>query len=102
MADARLGDFLRTIRGSADAQPFAGDIESELRRRYIAERDGQAFQVLSQRHGPLVWGVCRRLLRHHQDAEDAFQATFLVFARKAASIRKAGSLASWLHGVAYR
>src|SRR5205085_10440213 len=60
------------------------------------------FTVLIERHGPMVLGVCRRLLQHAQDAEDACQATFLVFARKAGSIRKSASLGSWLHGIACR
>jgi RNA polymerase sigma factor (sigma-70 family) len=65
-------------------------------------RDEDAFEVLLKRHGPMVWAVCRRVLRHTQDAEDAFQATFLVLIRKSASIRKRTSIASWLYGVAYR
>jgi RNA polymerase sigma factor (sigma-70 family) len=76
--------------------------DHELLDRFITRREEAAFEALLQRHGPLVFGVCRRVLHSAQDAEDAFQATFLVLVRKAASIAKRASLRSWLYGVAYR
>ncbi len=68
---------------------------------FLDHRDEAAFATIVKRHGPMVWGVCRRLLPHH-DAEDAFQATFLVLVRKAASIEPREMVANWLYGVAHR
>lgn len=76
--------------------------DGQLLERFVAQRDDAAFEALVELHGPMVFGVCRRILRHCQDAEDAFQATFLVFARKASSIGRRERLANWLFGVARR
>jgi RNA polymerase sigma factor (sigma-70 family) len=76
--------------------------DEALLRRFVTQRDEAAFAAIVKRHGPMVLGVCQSVLRHVQDSEDACQATFLVLAKKAGSIHHKGSLASWLHGVAYR
>jgi RNA polymerase sigma factor (sigma-70 family) len=76
--------------------------DEQLLRAFIAHHDDRAFAALVRRYGPLVFGVCRRVLHQVQDAEDAFQATFLLLARNAAALRNKTALGSWLHGVAHR
>jgi len=102
MAHAPIGPALRHIRTLAAGAGPGQLPDGELLRRFVARRDEAAFTALVGRHGPLVWGVCRRLLSDAHDAEDAFQATFLTLARKAASIRKPGAVGPWLYGVAAR
>ncbi len=79
----------------------AGPGDGDLLGRFIERHDEAALAALIHRHGPMVWGVCRRLLTHH-DAEDAFQATFLVLVRKAASILPRAMVGNWLYGVAHQ
>ena len=100
MADMRLTGLLRHLH--AAPAPVTGPTDREALGAFVAHRDEAAFAALMQRHGPMVLRVCRRVLHHTQDAEDAFQATFLVLARRAASIGKAEALPGWLHGVAFR
>src|SRR5262249_54651831 len=102
MANTAGSILLRHIRKLLAPSRFRELPDQQLLERFIHQNDEVAFETLVQRHGPLVLGVCRRMLRHEQDAEDAFQATFLVLAQKAASIRKLGSVSSWLYGVAQR
>src|SRR4051812_834640 len=102
MVGTRTSRLLTRLRTAA-AGPAGDDaIDARLLERYVASRDDQAFAAIVHRHGPLVWGVCRRLLADHQDAEDAFQATFLVLARKAAGVVPRHMVGNWLHGVARR
>ncbi|MDB5306417.1 MAG: sigE 51 [Gemmataceae bacterium] len=88
------------LRSLAEPGPPATD--AALLRQFVSARDEQAFAALVDRHGRLVWAVCRHLTRSDADADDAFQATFLVLMRNAAKIRDAGKLSAWLHGVAYK
>jgi RNA polymerase sigma factor (sigma-70 family) len=102
MTSVQAGMVLQQLRRLAGARRPDPGPDGHLLERFTAHRDEAAFAGLVRRHGPMVLGVCRSVLRHEQDAEDAFQATFLVLARKAASIRQQGSVAGWLYEVAYR
>ena len=102
MTTPQATEILHTLRRLAGGEDGPQRSDAELLRRFAATQDESAFALLMRRHGPQVLGVCRRVLRHEQDAEDAFQATFLVLAKKAASIRRRAALASWLYGVARR
>jgi len=102
MADGELGAVVRHIRKLVAFQTSQEMTDRQLLFEFMANGDGMAFAALVRRHGPLVFAVCRRVLSHQQDAEDAFQATFLVLAQRATSILKTEARASWLHGVAYR
>jgi RNA polymerase sigma factor (sigma-70 family) len=94
--------LLRFLRGLAGRRLADTEGDARLLERFAAAQDAAAFAAILQRYGPLVWGVCRRVLAHEQDAEDAFQATFLVLVRKVRSVRRKDSLRSWLYGVALR
>src|SRR6516162_9945807 len=91
--------ILRHLLGLA-APPAAGS-DAQLLERFVAAGEEGAFAQIVRRHGPMVLGVCRRVLRAEQDAEDAFQATFLVLARQAGTVGRRAALGTWLYRVAY-
>jgi RNA polymerase sigma factor (sigma-70 family) len=102
MPQAPLGTVLRHLRHLVGTEGFGELSDAQLLERFVSRREESAFAALLQRHGRLVWSVCRQVLHHEQDAEDAFQATFLALARHAASIRRGQAVGSWLYHVAHR
>src|SRR5215831_7731213 len=102
MQTRRMNRVIAHVRKIALAQDGATLTDAELLECFTAKQEEAAFEAILRRHGSMVFGVCRRVLRDTHDAEDAFQATFLVLARKASSIRSRELLANWLYGVAYQ
>lgn len=101
MARNPLEKVVASVRRVVEAQEAARQSDRELIHAYAASKDQQAFAALVKRHGSLVFGVCRRMLRQTQDAEDAFQATFIILAKRARSLSGRDSVAGWLHRVAF-
>jgi RNA polymerase sigma factor (sigma-70 family) len=102
MATSQMSEVIQHVRRAVLLRAGAGLTDGQLLADYLSRRDEAALATLVRRHGPMVWGVCRRVLRNYHDAEDAFQATFLLFVRKAASIASRDLLANWLYGVAHQ
>jgi RNA polymerase sigma factor (sigma-70 family) len=102
MTEKAASPILHLIRRVAEDQHLKELPDQELLRRFSTGRDEAAFSALLRRHGPMVLDICRNMLGNAEDAEDGFQATFLVLAQKAGAIQKKSSVGSWLHGVAYR
>jgi RNA polymerase sigma-70 factor (ECF subfamily) len=100
MATAQLSKIIQHVQRAALAADDGALTDGQLLERFLAGREEAAFAVLVRRHGPMVLGVCRRLLHNADDADDAFQATFLVLVRKAASLLPRAALGNWLYGVA--
>jgi RNA polymerase sigma factor (sigma-70 family) len=102
MATSPMNGFIRRLTRGMAAQRLVEQSDRELLERLRSGPDEAAFEALVHRHGPMVYRVCWRVLRHAEDCEDSFQATFLLLAQKLRTVKKQDSLASWLHGVAHR
>ena len=102
MAKTQMSKVIDHLRRAMLAGGVADLSDGQLLERFVTARDEAAVEALVRRHAGMVWGVCRRMLGNHHDAEDAFQAVFLVFARKAASIHPRAKVGNWLYGVAYQ
>ena len=101
MSNSAVLTSVRRLRGLLAAQQGQEQSDEQLLAAFANRRDDLAFAALVRRHGPMVLGVCRRVLGHEQDAEDVFQATFVVLARQAAALRDKSALSSFLYGTAY-
>src|SRR6516225_410382 len=102
MTRTQIAPVARQFQRMLGAQRARELTDTQLLERFVAVHEEDAFAALLRRHGPLVLGVCRRVLWREQDAEDAFQATFLMLARHARSIRQTEAVGSWLYRVAHR
>src|SRR5690242_1420069 len=102
MSNPHMRQVVQHLRKAALQHEAAGLTDGVLLGRFVDNRDKTALAALVRRHGPMIWGVCRRLVHDHHDAEDAFQATFLVLVRRAASVAPREMIANWLYGVAYQ
>src|SRR5215469_12343087 len=100
MPTSQMSEVLQHLRSAALLPEGADLTDGQLLDRFVRRREPAALEALVRRHGPMVWGTVRRALADHHDAEDAFQATFLVLARRAASIR--ANVGNWLYGVAHK
>lgn len=97
-----MNTAFRDLQTLFEVGSLGGLSDGQLLDRFVDRREEAVFEAIIHRHGSMVWGVCRRVLRDHHDAEDAFQATFLVLARKASSVLPREKLENWLYGVAYQ
>jgi RNA polymerase sigma factor (sigma-70 family) len=100
--DKAMNAVIRHLRAAALCCKGEGPTDGQLLESFVIRREEIAFEALVRRHGPMVFGVCRRILQNVHDAEDAFQATFLVLSRKAATVKPRDMVGNWLYGVAYR
>src|SRR5213083_554203 len=101
MASTTAGALLNRLRNILVPHAGAAATDAWLLARFRADREEGAFEALVRRHGPMVLGVCRRVLGNEADAEDAFQATFLILVRKAGSVVPRALVGNWLYGVAH-
>src|SRR5256714_1919454 len=102
MPTSQISEVIQHLRSTLLLREGAGLTDGQLLERFVSRREPAALEALVRRHGPMVWGVCCRILRNHHDAEDAFQATFLVLVRKAASVYPRAKVGNWLYGVAHQ
>src|SRR5262245_37841124 len=102
MATSQMSGFIQHLRSTLLLRDRAGLTDGQLLTDYLSGLEEASLAALVHRHGRMVWGVCRRVLRNYRDAEDALQATFLVLVRKAAAIESRELLANWLYGVAHQ